>query len=158
MRNERRFKISLISMTVPLFPNIRQQYSSELADQDNTINLTGIKSERLDELIEMEALEFDINKRVKMIQECDSIAFATHHIGYSWYPPHNIRIAYWNKFGMPESYFTYYGGYGSIYSLWWHDKERSDVLDKAMKDPTIKMPIGETIVDYWNVREKLGMK
>ncbi|PID26382.1 MAG: hypothetical protein CR982_10620 [Candidatus Cloacimonadota bacterium] len=154
MMNERRFKIALVNMTSPLFPNIKQQFHSEFADKDNTINYTGIKNPRLDELIEMEAKEFDLKKRVKIIQECDSISFAFKHIAFSWYPPHNARLAYWNKFGMPDSYFTYYGGIGAIYSYWWNDPEKKKALDAALKDESIKLPIGETIVDYWNIREK----
>jgi len=41
-----------------------------------------------------------------------------------------------------------------MYSTWWHDKDKAKKLEEAKNDKSIILPIGETIVDKWNIRSK----
>ena len=71
-----------------------------------------------------------------------------HHYLLSWDAPFQ-RIAYWNKFGMPEGYLTRVGDYRDIPSLWWVDPQKDAALRAAMGDNSAKLPVGETEVRYW---------
>ena len=59
------------------------------------------------------------------------------------------RIAYWNKFGQPEGYLTRIGDYRDVPSLWWIDSQKDAALTRAMGDPSVKMPVGETDARFW---------
>jgi microcin C transport system substrate-binding protein len=59
------------------------------------------------------------------------------------------RIAYWNKFGMPESIVTRTGSYTDLVSLWWLDPQKSARLDQAMNDASIKFPVSPLENRFW---------
>ena len=60
------------------------------------------------------------------------------------------RIAYWNKFGHPDSYLTRIGDYRDISSLWWIDPQREAQLDQARRDSSKPLDTGSVEVDYWS--------
>lgn len=148
MVNERNFKIHHQAWGGLFFPNPENDVSSWTADPKNTNNLAGVKNDRIDELIKAYNVEFDFQKRVDMIREVDSILMDIQPWALGWYAPFH-RILYWNRFGHPEWYFARTGDYSSIIAYWWIDPEKEATLEKAMKDPSIKMEVGKTEVMYW---------
>jgi hypothetical protein len=50
---------------------------------------------------------------------------------------------------MPEGVFTRIGDYRQATSLWWIDPEKTRQLEEAMRDPSKKLPVGETDNKYW---------
>jgi hypothetical protein len=70
-----------------------------------------------------------------------------------WEPPYT-RIAYWNKFGMPEGYFTRFADYMDVPSLWWIDPARDAALKRAMADNNAKLPVGAIDIRYWQEYSK----
>ena len=152
MQNERRFKIIYSSWGALFFPNPETSLHSTLADKNSTNNTTGIKNKRIDELIEQYNGEYDAKKRVNLIREIDKILAETVYYAYGYYAPYASRVAFWNKFGMPENVITYTGdGTDPAIALWWYDPERVEKLEEAKADKSIKLPIGKTEVDYWGV-------
>jgi len=151
---ERRFKIAYQSWGAATIPNPRNMLHSSIADVNNTNNLTGFKNDEVDTLIDSLKLMFDSKGRIRINRKIDNIAFESNHYAMSWGSEHTDRIAYWNKFGMPKSVYSYLGDYSGVTTLWWNDAEKAKKLEEAKKDPSIKLPIGKTIVDFWNIRSK----
>ncbi len=149
---ERKFDLASMAWTGLLFPNPESSFHSDLADIDHTNNITGIQNPRIDEILEAYPEMFDLSERIAAIRELDHILYQEHPYILDWYGPFN-RILYWNRFGMPESYFTKFGDYRNILTFWWYDEEKAKELEQAMEHDR-PLPVGETVVDYWGVKDK----
>ncbi|MBS1818790.1 MAG: ABC transporter substrate-binding protein [Acidobacteria bacterium] len=145
---DRNFDMVSMAWTGLLFPNPETSFGGELADQQNNNNITGFKDARVDELLKQYDVEYDQKKRAAIIQEIDGILANSYQYVLGWDAPFQ-RIAYWNKFGMPEGVLTRIGDYRDITSLWWIDPQKDAELRKAMGDNSAKLPVGETEVRYW---------
>jgi microcin C transport system substrate-binding protein len=145
---QRRFDAVYMAWGGLLFPNPESSFHSRLADSQGTNNITGLKNARLDALLGPYDREFDPARRAALIREIDGIVANEQHYVLGWYAPFD-RIAYWNKFGHPEGYLTRVGDYDDMISLWWIDPERERQLMRAMGDASVKLPVGETEVRYW---------
>ena len=99
---ERNFSFVVGNYGGLVFPNPESSLKGELADRTHTNNVTGFKNAEVDELIERYALTFEQAERVKIIRRIDSIVTAQHLIAFWWHPK-GIRVAAWNRFGMPEA-------------------------------------------------------
>ncbi len=148
---DRNFKIARMGFTGLLFPNPESGYHSKYADKKDNNNIWGLKNKRVDKICEANNLEFDIKKRIKLIQELDSILINEYLAALFWYQD-NIKILYWNKFGMPgfvlfrytsDSYLEY-----QIVSLWWYDEEADKALQEA-KGKDIMLLGKPAEVRYW---------
>src|SRR5688572_5518987 len=146
--DERQFDLVSVGYTGLLFPNPETSFHSTLADQNNTNNITGIKNARIDELLKAYDVEFDQRKREAIIREIDGIVANLHHVILGWDAPF-WRLAFWNKFGFPESYLTRYGYYRDPLSLWWIDPQKAQQLAQAMRDDAAKMAVGPTDIHFW---------
>jgi microcin C transport system substrate-binding protein len=136
-----------------VFPLPRPEFHSEGADVHNTNNVTGFKNKRIDEICEQYDLEFDPAKRTELLKELDGLLANEYHNVMEWYAPAH-RFAYWNRFGMPQGTFSRMGDEdGSltpgIPQLWWIDPEKSQRLDQAMRDKTVKMEVPPIEDHYW---------
>jgi microcin C transport system substrate-binding protein len=148
LRGEFNYDASSIGWVQGTFPDPRALYHSRFADVPNSFNVTGLKDSRVDKLLDAYDLEFDQQKRVALIREIDGILANEHIYVLEWDAPFE-RIAYWNKFGHPESYFSRIGSYRDMTSLWWIDPEREQMLREAQRNETSKLEIGQTEVRYW---------
>ena len=83
-----------------------------------------------------------------IIREIDGILANAHHYALGWDAPFH-RIAFWNKFGHPESYLTRVGDQGDIVSMWWRDPERERQVAQGMRDSSLNLAVGKTEVTYW---------
>jgi microcin C transport system substrate-binding protein len=145
---QRRFDVAYMAWGGLVFPNPETMWASRLADVPNNNNLTGFKDQRVDALLPVYDREFDQQKRVGIIREIDGILANAHHYALGWDAPFH-RIAYWNKFGHPESYLTRVGDQGDIVSMWWRDPEQERQVAQGMRDSSLKLAAGETEVNYW---------
>jgi len=158
--DERKFKMIWINYTTDLFPNPEHAYHSKYSDKQNTNNIYGFKNKRTDELCEKYNSEFDMRKRVTLIRELDSILVSNHLMALNWYTD-NIKILYWNKFGMPEfviSGISYSGNVTFkfpevISTFWWYDSEADKALRNAMKND-FPLPAKPAEVSYWEKYRK----
>jgi microcin C transport system substrate-binding protein len=153
---ERNFDMVSTAWTGLLFPNPESTFSSEFADVPNNTNITGFKDARVDRLLKDYDVEFNPQKRAAIIQEIDGILANSYQYILSWDAPFH-RIAYWNKFGHPESYFTRVGDQSDMATLWWIDPQKDAELRRALGDNSATLPVGETEVRYWaefDAREK----
>ena len=153
---ERNFDMVNMAWGALLFPNPETSFGSKLADVDNTNNITGFKSARVDELLDAYDQEFDQRKRADIIREIDGIVAASYEYILGWDAPFQ-RIAYWNRFGHPDGYLTRIGDYRDMTTLWWFDPQKDAELRRAMADSSATLPVGTTDVRYWpdvGAREK----
>ncbi len=148
MVNERKFQIHWQQWGGLVFPNPENDIHSTLADPDNTNNLAGVKSPRIDELIAEYNVCFVQARRVEIIREIDSILMDIQPFALAWFAPFH-RILYWNKFGHPPYYFARTGDWRGIVSLWWIDPDKEKALEAALKDPSIKMDTTHFKQTYW---------
>lgn len=152
---QRQFELVYQGWGPSAFPDPEQVYHSRLAAQENNNNITSFKDPKADELMEKYAKSFDLKERVKLIQELDLLLANQYHYVLHWGAP-SLRLAYWNKFGQPRGYLTRTGEYTSdlnqgpsVERLWWIDPDKARKLDQAMKDPSIKLPVGPVEDKYW---------
>jgi microcin C transport system substrate-binding protein len=150
---QRKFDLVSMAWSGLLFPNPETSFGSALADVDNTNNITGFKDKRVDELLAAYDKEFDQQKRIAIIREIDGILANGHHYILEWDAPFQ-RIAYWDKFGHPDSYLTRIGDYRDIASLWWADPQKEAQLAAAMRDSSLKLDSGPTEIRYWQAHSR----
>jgi len=143
LANSRDFDIIYQQWGGLLFPNPISSFKSDLADQNNTNNITGIKNKRVDEISRLEQTMFDPAQRITLLQELDSILVAENHYALNWYAPFT-RIAYWSKFGHPEWYLGKISDWKSIITNWWYDPALA-----ARTKAGEKMEAGASDVKFW---------
>jgi microcin C transport system substrate-binding protein len=146
--DERTFDMASIAYTGVIFPSPEQNWSSSMADQNNTNNITGFKNARADEIMEIYKKEFDFDARVTLLRELDGLITNEHHWILEWMAPYS-RLVYWNKFGQPPGYLTRVGDQRDLVSLWWIDPDRSRALDEARRDTSIQLGEGPSDDRYW---------
>ncbi len=99
-------------------------FGSEAADTEGSFNRAGIKSPVVDALA-MKALEAQSREElVTAIRALDRVLRAGHYWVPQWYKASH-HIAYWNKFGRPETKPKYDRG---IVDTWWYDAEKAAKL------------------------------
>ena len=146
--DERRFDLVAVAYTGLLFPNPETTVHSSLADPDNTNNITAVKNDRIDELLEAYDKEFDQGARETIIREIDGILANLHHYILGWEAPF-YRIAFWNKFGQPDGYLSRFGYYRDPLTLWWIDPQQEARFREGMGSASSTLEVGETDVHYW---------
>jgi len=144
---QRKFELAMVIYGGLVFPNPETSVASSLADQNNNNNITGFKNKRVDELLGQYDKEFDQKKRIAIIREIDSIVANSHEYVLFWEPSYT-RFAYWNKFGMPQGYFSRFGDYRDVPGLWWIDPEKDAALKRAIGGNG-KLPVGAVDDYYW---------
>ncbi len=156
--DERRFEmISGIGSSGLDFPNPELSYSSSLADQEQSDNYSGFKDEEVDRLIAQYDVAKDAKERIAILQKIDNIVVNAIPTALGWGKSYTDRILFWNKFSMPEWYYSYNGNYvnyGDVSRYWWFDSEKAERLEEAMNDSSIKLDYGPQVIDYWNIQGK----
>jgi len=154
--DERNFKVlGGVQYTSTPFPPPEEHYHSKFADEKNTNNMWGFKNERVDQICEEYNKEYDLKKRIKLIQELDSIV-TNQYTTILYFYSDNVRILYWNKFGMPEFVFpsVFYDGrvtdreVQSSIAFWWYDEEADKKLKNAI-DNDLTLPSKPAEIRYW---------
>ena len=129
-----------------------------MADKKHTNNVTGFKSAYVDQLIEDYRVTFDQSKRVEIIRKIDSVVTGEHLIAF-WWAPKGIRIAAWNKFGMPKGVLDKHTQVGdqdlAIMTGWWIDPEKEAALKNGMKDKSSVPGQNKVIVNrFWKTYKR----
>jgi microcin C transport system substrate-binding protein len=156
LRYEWRFELASFGWVPGTFPDPEPLYRSDLADRKNSLNYTGVKDKRIDEILSAYNQEFDQTKRVALIRELDGILANMYPSILEWQAGFT-RIAYLNKFGHPDSYFTRIGtSFYDMYRFWWIDPDKERRYREAETDPSIKLPAGPLEVRYWQEYAKRG--
>ena len=153
MVNERHFQMTIMAWSGQVFPDFESQFDSTLADVNNTNNITGFKNARVDEILAAYDKMFDLQDRIRAIREMDGILANAYQYILLWDAPY-YRVLYLNKFGAPPGYLTRTGDYYSIHQMWWIDPEKEAQLQNAMRNSSMKLPVGPTEDRYWPEYDK----
>jgi len=108
-------------------------WHSSTADQKASQNYTGVKDEEVDRLIEMQKVEYDMNKRIEILKQIDNRLAEIMPYLFLWQADHG-RILYWNKYQTPKYVFDKFGQEESIITYWWEDPELVQTLEQAKKE------------------------
>jgi len=113
-----------------IFKDPEGMWSSNEADRLGGSNITGFRNPAVDDLIALQKEIFDVHKRNEIVRKIDQIVFNDYPFVLLW----NInytRLLYWNKFGMPATVLSKFGGEESAYWYWWLDPDAVAVLKDA---------------------------
>ena len=124
-------------MTVVVFPQSespgneqREFWSSEAAEREGSRNVIGIQSPVVDALVDRIVAAPDRESLIHASRALDRVLQWGHYVVPNWYLAKQ-RIAYWNRFGMPDVV----PKAGVQLDTWWWDAEKAAVLDTATKRP-----------------------
>lgn len=145
---ERNFKMQVQYFRGIIITNPEGSFHSKYADKDQTNNLCGVADPEIDKLIEEYNLEYDFQKRRKLVQQIDTLLQRMHPWCLEFRRPYK-NIVFWNKFGYPDYYLSKYGDETDAMKLWWYDSVRAEALKKALSDSSVKLPLGELKHDGW---------
>ena len=129
------FDFDLISGRLNFFPppgpELRSYYGTAAADERGSANYGGIKNEVIDALIE-EIIKADSLEQLQVTTRAlDRVLLWNYYVIPQFYVDKH-RVAYWNRFGQPETAPKYisYGGAG-FPTGWWLDESLDSKLDLA---------------------------
>ena len=145
---DREFSVASMAWGALLFPNPETSFYSKMADEKSNNNITGMKNPKIDALLAKYDVEFDPAKRASLIREVDGLLANEHHYALEWDAPF-VRLAYWNRFGMPQGVLTRIGDQRDAPTLWWIDPAKQQALTQAIGSSSATLPIGPLEVRHW---------
>lgn len=130
------------------FPNPETSFGGHLADQEDNNNVTSFKNERVDELCQEYDEEYDVAKRIALVQEIDGLIYAELPYVLAWYNPAQ-RMLFWNKYSMPAWGCQRTADYSSLHYVWWVDPAKEAELEAARADGSLNMDPGSRENRFW---------
>ncbi len=127
------FDFDLISVRLNFFPppgpELRSYYGSAAADERGSANMAGIKNPVVDALIEEIVAADSLEQLQTVTRALDRVLLWNHYVIPQFYNAEH-RIAYWNRFGQPDTLPRYISYTATGFpGNWWLDPERDDRLD-----------------------------
>lgn len=107
----------------------RDFWSSAAADAPGSRNLMGIKNPAIDKLVDRVIYTEDRDDLVAATRALDRVLLWNYYVVPQWYSP-GLRVAYWNKFGIPPKQPGYIG---VDFDSWWVDEEKAAALARKYK-------------------------
>jgi microcin C transport system substrate-binding protein len=107
----------------------RDFWSSAAADAPGSRNLMGIKNPAIDKLVDRVIFTEDRDELVAATRALDRVLLWNYYVVPQWYSP-GRRVAYWNKFGIPDKQPGYRG---FDFESWWIDADKAAALAKKYK-------------------------
>jgi len=114
-----------------IFRDPEHMWHSREADRPAGNNVTGFKDPRVDGWIESQKTEFDPTRRNATLREIDAVLAASVPFILLWNTD-ATRLLYWDKFGMPDTVLSKYGGEGAVVAYWWFDADSAADLKAAI--------------------------
>lgn len=124
------FDVIMYHWGVSLSPGNEQAYywGSAAALQEGTRNYAGVRVPAVDALIERMTREHERDAFVHAVRALDRVLLWGHHF-VPLYHMNEDRVAYWDKFGRPDSTPLY----GIVTESWW-ERDRGTTSDAAKTD------------------------
>ena len=107
----------------------RDFWGTAAADKNGSRNLIGIKNPAIDKLIDMIIFAKSREELVAVTHALDRVLLWHHYLVPQWFSP-DARIAYWDRFGRPE---TLPSQTPAFTQVWWLDAKRAEKLEAAVK-------------------------
>lgn len=100
----------------------RDYWGSAAADAKGSRNTIGIKNKAIDHIIDKIVFAKDREELVAATRALDRVLLWSHYVVPQWHYPYE-RIAFWDRFGRPETLPAEAGP--SFLQIWWADPEKS---------------------------------
>ena len=118
-----------LSFFPPPGPELRSYYGSVAADERGSGNMAGIKNPVVDQLIEQIITAESLDKLKVITRALDRVLLWNHYVIPQFYNSEH-RIAYWNRFGMPDIQPKYISYQATRFPTgWWLDTSLDEKLD-----------------------------
>ena len=117
---------------------------------------TRFANARVDELCAEYDQTYDVNRRIEIIQEVDGIVYNEYPYVLDHFGPAQ-RVAFWNKFSMPDFGALRFVDAEELMYTWWIDPEKEAALEAAKADPSKnleKLPIENRFWQEWNAARR----
>ncbi|MBS0268336.1 MAG: ABC transporter substrate-binding protein [Proteobacteria bacterium] len=105
----------------------RDFWGSAAADKPASRNTAGIKNPAIDKLVDKIVFAKDRADLVAATHALDRVLLWNYYVVPHWNYPYE-RIAYWNKFGRPETLPSQTSGFSQV---WWYDADKAKALEAA---------------------------
>jgi len=105
----------------------RDFWGSAAADKPASRNTAGIKNPAVDKLVDKIVFAKDRADLVAATHALDRVLLWNYYVVPHWNYPYE-RIAYWNKFGRPETLPSQTSGFSQV---WWYDADKAKALEAA---------------------------
>lgn len=135
-----------------VFPNPETSYHSQYAIKPDTNNVTGFANARVDELCTEYDKCYDVNRRIEIIREIDGIVYNEYPYVLDHFGPAQ-RVAFWNKFSMPDFGALRFVDAEELMYTWWVDPKKEAALEAALADSSKtleRLPIENRFWQEWN--------
>jgi microcin C transport system substrate-binding protein len=129
------FDIAWRNWSATRLRNPEPMWHSKTADQVASQNVSGLRDERIDALIEKQKTLPDIDARNEILKQIDNILTELHPYILLWQSDRN-RLLYWNRFGTPKYVLDKYNREDVAPVYWWLDREKDAALREAMRNNT----------------------
>ena len=116
-----------------MFRNPEMQWHSEEGKRQGGNNIVGLDIPEVDSIVESEKTMMSVAERNDAYRRIDKLVTDAVPYVLLWQTDEH-RILHWNKFGMPEKMLGIYGDESAILGYWWHDPDRADELNYAVRE------------------------
>ena len=148
------FDMTWSSMGASVFRCPEVVWLSSEADRKQSNNTTGFKSAEVDRLIEAEKTMETMAERQEAYRRIDALIAEQCPYAMLWQIS-EVRLLYWNKFGMPDTILSRYGDEESVFTYWWYDTDKARELSEAMERRSF-LPSVPLRVDFDEVMKAKG--
>ena len=100
------------------------------ADREGSNNVTGFRSDEVDRLIAEEKGLASAEDRIAAYRRMDALIAAETPYALLWNTD-SVRLAHWNRFGMPPTVLSRCGREEDVLAYWWYDDDRVAELESA---------------------------
>ncbi|MFA7386589.1 MAG: extracellular solute-binding protein [Thiohalobacteraceae bacterium] len=107
-------------------------WHSTTADQEGSNNLAGIKDPVVDALVEKLVYAEDREALITAARALDRVLLYGEYVVPNWYIATH-RVAYWDRFGHPETLPLYYAAETWVLESWWRRPEASGTAPGATR-------------------------
>ncbi|MCB1165625.1 MAG: ABC transporter substrate-binding protein [Leptospiraceae bacterium] len=111
----------------------KPMWHSTTADPKGSINLPGVRDEKIDELIAKFQTATSPASRDQLLRQMDQRLYEMHPYVLLWQADAH-RMLYWNRYGVPQYPLGKYGSDDAVNTYWWVDPEQEALLKKSMKN------------------------
>ena len=125
------YEITWASWGANIFRNPETMWLSSEADRQGSNNTSGFKSEAVDKLIKQEKLMMNMEDRMNAYRQIDALCCEQVPYAFLW-NINQVRLLYWNRFGMPDTVLSRYGDEDSVFTYWWYDEDKDQELNEAI--------------------------
>jgi microcin C transport system substrate-binding protein len=151
---ERKFEMTLLSMTSTLYPEPRQYLGTEFKNAKNNNDFWGFGTPEVDALIKTYEESLDPDARRNAMRKIDQ---TVHDAGFYipfWTAPY-IRVVYWDYIQFPEFYLPKRTqSFQTDWMVYWIDPAKKAALQAAMREGKAYPVDTDLDKDYYGVRKK----